>query len=357
MKKNKYVIIIIAILAILALVLVWTKSPSTFHRTNSNFAVDDTGSITKIFMSDKNNNNLKLVRGEKNQWIVNDKYTAQKNNIDLLLKTMHDLEVKEPVSKSAHNNVIRELAASAVKVEIYQMVYRINIFGLKLFRHEKLNKVYYVGGSTQSNRGTYMLMKNSSEPFITFLPGLRGFVSPRYTPIEKYWRDYTIFKKDPREIAAITIEYPEKEDFSFSLVNYRGSGLPRIFSFPENREIPNCDTLKVFSILNAFRNINYEALLNDMDSHRKDSVIASPPFCIISLKDTSARVSTIKIYHKAAVAGSDEYYGRKVPYDLDRMYALVNDGKDFVLVQYFVFDKVLRTRPFFLRETGNPVMK
>ena len=30
------------------------------------------------------------------------------------------------------------------------------------------------------------------------------------------------------------------------------------------------------------------------------------------------------------------------PFDLDRAYALVNNGQDFVLIQYFVFDRIMR---------------
>jgi hypothetical protein len=42
-------------------------------------------------------------------------------------------------------------------------------------------------------------------------------------------------------------------------------------------------------------------------------------------------------------------FGNAAPYDRDRLYALVNDGKDFTLVQYFVFDKILRPMSFFMR--------
>jgi hypothetical protein len=39
--------------------------------------------------------------------------------------------------------------------------------------------------------------------------------------------------------------------------------------------------------------------------------------------------------------------------DRDRMYALVDDGKDFVLIQNYVFDKVLRDVRYY--EAGNPI--
>jgi hypothetical protein len=36
-----------------------------------------------------------------------------------------------------------------------------------------------------------------------------------------------------------------------------------------------------------------------------------------------------------------EAYDMLVPIDHDRFYALINDGQDFVLMQYYVFDRVL----------------
>ena len=107
--------------------------------------------------------------------------------------------------------------------------------------------------------------------------------------------------------------------------------------------------------MSGFRNLSYEALLNDMNKIQKDSILASQPFIIISLTDTAGVTKTIKTYHKQGPAGQTDPHGIPLPYDLDRLYALVNDGKDFTLIQYFTFDKVLRPRTFFERE--NPKKK
>jgi len=45
----------------------------------------------------------------------------------------------------------------------------------------------------------------------------------------------------------------------------------------------------------------------------------------------------------------DVFDGSTVFFDRDRMYALINDDEDFVLIQYFVFDKILRPLSFFTR--------
>ena len=301
-------------------------------------------------MSDKNNNSVTLNKKSPGLWMVNDKYLAQNQSVGLLLKTMLQLEVQQPVAKAAHDNIIKELAVNSVKVEIYQMVYRIDLFGaIRWFPHEKLTKVYYVGGATPSNQGCFMLMQNSSEPFIVCLPGFRGFVSPRYSPIEKYWRNYNVFKKTIPEIAVVKVDIPSTPDYSYEVRN-NGNNKFVLISLADQKEVENYDTLKLLNFLSGFRNLNYEALLNDMDKARKDSILNSQPFIIITLTDTAGVSKTITTFHKQGPSGQLDPKGAPLPYDLDRLYASVNDGQDFTIIQYFTFDKVLRPKPFFFKD-------
>lgn len=352
MKKHRYSILIVILLAVAALILWLSQSTSTFKRALSDFAVKDTSSVTRIFMSDKNNNTVNLVKEGPGRWKVNDKYQAQKLTVEMLLKTMSELAVSQPVANAAQDNIIREMAVNAVKVEVYQMVYRIDWGGwIRWFPHEKRTKVFYVGGATQNNLGSYMLMENSSRAFVTYLPGFRGFVSPRFSPIEKYWRDYTIFRKQIPEIASVKVEIPATPELSYELKN-NGNNFFTFISLADNRVIPDYDTLKALNFLSGFRNLNFETLINDMDLHSKDSILSSPPFIVITLTDTAGVQRSIRTWHKQGPEGQTDPLGNLLPYDLDRLYALVNEGQDFTLIQYFTFDKVLRPKTFFLRETS-----
>lgn len=349
MKKNRYYIISAMVLALIAITLILSRSGTTFHKSNSAFAIDDTSNVTKIFMADKNNNTLKLTRTEPGKWIVDDKFPGQRATINMLLTTMLDLEVKEPVAMSARNTIIKQLAVNSVKVEIYQWKYRVNLFDkIRLFPHEKLTKVYYVGGATQSNRGTYMLMEHASEPFITYLPGLRGFVSPRYMPIQKYWRDYNVFRKSFHDIASVKVEFPSDPGLSYIVRNNHDRVLTLI-SLTDNKEMTSWDTLKVMNFLTSFAKVDFEALVNDMDKHKKDSILSSPPFHILTLTDTNGVSTTIRTYHKASSPEDTDQKGNSAPYDLDRLYALVNNGQDFTLIQFLIFDKILRPKTYFLK--------
>ncbi|MCX6248580.1 MAG: hypothetical protein NTW10_12720 [Bacteroidetes bacterium] len=351
MKKNRKFIIAVIVLGVIAIALILTNSKSTFKRALSDFAVDDTSNITKIFMSDKTNNNLTLTRIQPGKWVVNNKYPASKANTDMLLGTMLGLQVKETVPQAAMDFVIKDLAAISVKVEIYQWKYRIDLFDfIRLFPCEKLTKVYYVGGPIQSNQGSYMIMEHSSVPYVVFLPGLRGFVTPIYSPIEKNWRDFSIFRKSLPEITSVTIEFPSDPANSFEVKTNPGMNV-RLTPLAGNQAAPVFDTLKVMNFLTSFRNICFEALLDDLPLHYKDSILTLTPFCIISVTDTSGTTQAIKTYRKGAFSGEVDDLGHPVPYDYDRLYALVNGGQDLVLIQYFVFDKILRPMNFYTRLT------
>jgi hypothetical protein len=352
MKKNKIIFIVFILLGLITVVLWLTQSTTTFRRSLSDFKLNDSSNVTRVFMSDKNNNTVTLTRQSPGKWLVNDKYPAQNQSINLLLKTMIEIEVQQPVAHAAHDNIIKELAVNAVKVELYQQIYRIDLFNnQRWFPHEKLTKVYYVGGATPNNQGCYMLMQGSSEPFIVFLPGFRGFVSPRYSPIEKYWRDYNIFRNTIPEIAAVRVEIPSTPGYSYEVRN-NGENKFVMISLDDQKEVKNYDTLKLLNFLSGFRNLSFEALLNDMDKARKDSIIKSQPFIIITLTDTAGVSKSITTYHKSGPYGQTDLHGAPLPYDLDRLYALVNEGRDFTIIQYFTFDKVLRPKPFFMKDAG-----
>ena len=347
-RRNLYISLGVAVLAGLALILILTNTTSTLSRRYSEFAVEDTAAVTRIFMSDKNNNTLTLVRTGEDDWTVNDRYKGSRFNVTMLLQTMRDLEVSQPVARAARNNIIRQMAANSVKVEIYQQVYRIRILGLRWFRHEKLTKVYYVGGATPSNRGSYFLMEGSDEPYVVSLPGLRGFVTPRYMPIEKYWRDYTVIRRTLSEITRVVVEIPAAPDESFIVENSR-NGFTMLNADGRTPAGGHVDTLAVLNFLNSFRNLNYEVLLNDLEQVRKDSILTLPPMINLTVTDTAGVVVRIKTFRRPAEPGATDMNGKPLPYDMDRFYALINDDSDLVIAQFFVFDRVLRPKSFFLR--------
>ncbi len=349
MKKNRIIILITLVLAVFAIVLIVNRSKSTFKKELRDFAVDDTTNITRIFMVDKGNHSVDLQKQKPGEWKSAEGFVVRNDAVNLLMKTMLNIDVLEPVQRAGHNSVIKNLATNSVKVEIYQKKYRINLFDkLKLFPHEKRTKVYYVGSNTQDNIGTYMLLQGSTVPFVVYLPGFKGFVSVRYSARLEDWRDHTIFNHRISDIKSVKIEFLETPPYSVEVINDNDRSFT-LKSLYNQRSVNDYDTTKLLDFLASFYSIKYEALLPDMPKARVDSIKASKPFHNISLTEKSGKTLVVKTFHRENPGGPIDDNGNMIIWDRDRMYALVNDDKDFVLIQFFVFDNILKPLEFFLK--------
>jgi phenylpyruvate tautomerase PptA (4-oxalocrotonate tautomerase family) len=356
MKKNKLILIITIILVLVAAFLIINVTKGTLSKSCSSFAVEDTSLVTKVFLTDKANDKVVLEKVTPGNWTVNNKYAASNDLITIFLKTLMRIEVKSPVAKAARDNTIKRLAAISKKVEIYQTVYRIDLWGLKLFPHEKLVKTYYVGDATQDNLGTYMLMEDCEEPYIMNIPGFRGFLNSRYSPLEVDWRDHTMFGLDIPDIKSVKLEFPLSPDSSFSITN-EGKTKFSLTALKSNTIIANYDTLKLLDYLSNFMEVKYEYLITNFTEHNKDSVIKTTPVHILTLTDMSGKVTTVKMFHKPAPTDQSELSDSITKFDLDRLYALFNDGKDFAMIQYYVFDNILKPLKYFIKPSAASIKK
>lgn len=353
MNKNKTLLIITLLLAVAAAILFYSRSTSTLNPDISDFTVKDTASITKIFMADKSDQQVLLERTETGTWKLNGKYNAMQENMQILLQTIANIEVREPVAKAAHDNILKMLAVKSVKVEIYQMKYRINIGSINLFQHEKLTKTFYIGDATMDNTGTFALIENANTPVVIYMPGLRGFIATRFSTSETDWRVHTVFNKKLPDIRSIKVEFIDQPMESFKVENQNNTSL-RLIRLFDNKDIALYDTLKLVSFVNAFRKINYEVLMNDMEASKMDSIMSSAPKHIITLETKDGQKQSIRTFVRLLPEPEiDIFDGSLITYDLDRMYGLVNET-DFVAVQFFVFDKILIPLSSF---TGSPTQQ
>src|SRR5574344_2289975 len=92
-KKNKILLIIaIASVLICTVLALFKTNVISFNNRNllnyDDFAIKDTASITKIFMATAQQEQVLLTRAENGTWLVNQKYPAATENLDLLLSTI-----------------------------------------------------------------------------------------------------------------------------------------------------------------------------------------------------------------------------------------------------------------------------
>ena len=352
-KNNRITIIITALLVVIAGVLIWNnRYISTNHGEESNFQVWDTASVTKIYLADRKERESLLER-EPQGWVLNGTYRAHPKQVQYLLTTLYKIRIKMPVSKASHDNIVKQLASQSTKVEIYQNVPRINLFNkVKLFYHEKRTKVFYVGDATMDSSGTFMLKEGADKAYIVYIPSFRGFITTRFTANPDDWRDHTVFHENMADIQSVAIEFNEDPEGSFRIDNM-GKHQYKLTRLCDNKELPY-DTLKVINFMSSFGDLRFEALFtNSLPQERIDSITSSPYVHHVILTDKEGNTKEMKTFKKLVMNGVTDFGGDYGEIDRDRMYALIEGGKDFVLIQNYVFDKVLHDVRYF--EAGHPI--
>ena len=296
--------------------LIWFLSAnkkSTISVEN-NFAISDTASVSKIFIADRNGTTITLSRNEKN-WVINNKYGVRKDAINTILTTINQIRIQRPVSKNAIDNVIKNLATTGIKIEIYTNQYT-------------PNKTYTIGSSTANHLGTYMFLAGSKTPFIVHIPSFNGFLSPRYgiqgnKISEKDWRTTNIFSLKAEKIASVMINHIQQPEKSFTLT----TGSMILLNNLGNEVSFNQENTLQF--LNVFKLLNCESYKDD-----KEKIVFATP-----LHELIVNNDTLRTY---AIGNGKLVKDKKDNFTVKRMYATLNNG-ELMLIQDYVFNKVLIT--------------
>jgi len=332
MKKNTLIILLILVLAGIVAVFALRKSNSSVKRELRDFAVEDTASIDKIFMVRKDLKQITLTRSG-NHWLVNEKYKARPDAVENLLKTLYRVRVKSPVSKSMMDNAVKMLATRNTKVEVYNS--------------RKLIKTLYVGGPSQDQMGTFMMVEGSSVPFIVHIPGFIGYLTTRFFVDEKGWRSTELFRYDFNDIATITVENPAKPDDSFRLES-PGNNQFAIHSLSGRQITGQLDTVGTKFFISQFEKMNFEFFADTIPEQTVHTMLTTPPTGILTLEDRSGLKRNVKMWKRAA-NGKEDSEGNLLEWDDERLWGLIDD-KDWVVVQYHVFNPVfLRYDDFFVK--------
>ena len=353
-KKNILSIVIIAILVIIAGILIGNnRYLSSLRSEASDFTVYDTASITKLFFADKSGHQVLLQR-DGNRWLIDNKYDANQSMVNEMLYTLNRMRIKMPVSVKKSDNIVTRMASNNTKVEVYQILPRINFFNkLKLFYHETRSKVFYIGDVTQDNQGTYVLKEGGDKVYVAHIPGLRGTLSPRFTANPVDWRSHRIFAEKMDNIASVKLEINGDPHNSF-IINETGRA-----QFTMNRldgEPVDFSDNKVLTLMMAFKDVRFEAFLDEVEPARRDSIIHSPFQQRLTLTTKDGKDISVTTFRLLANADLYDYSDEDIDSfeemikDPDHQYALLSEGDEFVLIQDFVFGKLLKPADYYSKD-------
>lgn len=351
-RKNLIIVCAVAVIGIVALVVALNgRKKATFKQ---NYNIEDVSAVTRIYLADKQDNEVLLTRSGDSTWMVDNRYPANQPMIDLLLETLNTMRIRQQVNRNAIPNVIKDISARAIKVEVYARRSLVNIFGLKLFTRERRIATYYVGRETQDMMATYMFREGDKVPYVIHIPGFRGFLTPRFVTEPLKWRSHNIVDLDVNAIARIQLEIPAMPEENFAVVN-NGAG----FDLETvNGLASTFDTARVAQMLSSFTWLNFDEFAQIVPGSN-DSSLCGAPRTILTVTDTAGNTTELRTYIKyinPADSGTMPDSAMYHTFDLDRLYAIIN-STDTVLIQYFVFDKILQPASYFLSGDKTSIAK
>ncbi|MFN0036705.1 MAG: DUF4340 domain-containing protein [Saprospiraceae bacterium] len=290
------------------------------------FAVKNPDQIGKIFIADREGRTATLARKGEG-WIYNDKYLARPSTVEILLETISKVNVLNIPPNAALPNMIKELAAVGIKVEIYD-------------RKGKALKTYYIGGVTNDERGTILMMDGAEQPYVVHIPGFVGAIRARYLLEQDDWRDKAIFREKPEEIQSLTVEYPQRKSESFRLEKTGEAAYAVQPFFSTTARMPGPQRKGVAeAYLVQFESLVAEAF--ETKNPLRDSVLALVPFAILTLKKADGAEKKVRFWPVEIETRSDNGQPFVARYFTD-----VNQ-EDFMLTQDRVFGGVFRGYDFF----------
>jgi len=307
----------------------------TIAAWDMDFAIKNPEEIGKVFIADRKGRTA-TVAWKDNAWIYNGQYPARPSAVQSLMETLTKLTVKSLPTTAAEGPMIKTLATEGIKVEIYDRA------GQRL-------KCYYVGGVTNDEQGTYMMMEGSENPYVTHIPSFIGQLRVRYLIGDDNWRDRTIFAEKPETIQSVTMEYPQQKGESFRLEKIKEAEYtitPFFSTTPRKAGEPRKGLPEAYLL--QFERLVAEGY--ESDNPERDSIRALVPFAIVTVKKTDGQEKKVQFWPAAVQINHSTGKTYVEHYHTQR------DG-DFLSVQDHAFGGIFRGYSFFFEGVPAPIIR
>jgi len=291
--QNILLFIIICLLFFITRNIINNSITKSSKINNQEFYIEDTLNVNKIILSNRNLDTIVFQRDKDYQtWYLNNNIQVSPSSMNLMLKTLKEMRVKSPISRAALKNVIKRMSTQNTKVQIYYK--------------NKLSKTIFIGGETQDQLGTYMMLESAIEPYVIHIPGFNGYLSSRFSCKELFWRNRNVFD--------------------------RRSGTLDII-FHDN----NC-----LRELNNLNNIYCESFIYDNNDFKSKDILQRKPFLKIYFENNDKETKVFYGYRKNPV--KKEKYKEHL-YDRERFYGIwdtLSTNNPLMLIQYQQFERIVK---------------
>ncbi len=293
------------------------------------FAVDRE-MVYKVFIADRHGTRTTLER-KADHWMFNDEHIARPDAIENLLNTINNIRMRFKPTEAAVPHMVETLATQGLKVEIYG-------------KEDELLKSYYIGGATNDERGTYIILEGAEQPYVAEIPGWEGNLRYRFNMRGDDWRDKTILKATAEEIASVSVEYPKQQNSSFRLSVENEMSVKPYYPLTPVIRAPLQE-----GRVDAFIH-NFEALVaSSFNNYNEDfdQIVAQVPFAVITVTKKDGSTKSLNLFPIYPEANVDIKTGTQLDPAAVYSYHGQTQDNDLMVVYNEMIKKVLWSYEFF----------
>ncbi len=313
----------VAVAVILILLLLF-RNRLPFGEANSSFAVEPQKEISRIEFSAPGGKLALEQHGDK--WLINGKSEARKSGILFILRILHEIKIKSPVSPELFKSEITEKGIEPLKI--------------KVFENRKLIRSLLVYKTPSNDYGNIMKIRERSKPFIVYVPGFDGDIGSAFTLNELFWQPYTVFNLLPSEIASVNFENLSDTSSSFLITSPNN----HLTLSPSDRAATAWDSARVRRYLSYFAWIPFEKWELGINEEERKHLESQQPLYRITVITSDGRKSVLSLWEKKK--GEKE----SGTIDSDRLLGKTQSANEFFVMRYFDIDPLLKKRSYFYQE-------
>jgi hypothetical protein len=301
--------------------LILFRSKSPFGKNNSSFASEPRDEITKIEFSE-GGKRLNLEKKGEN-WLINGKSEARKSGMLFILRILKEIKIKSPISSELFGSEIISKNIIPVKVKVYEK--------------KRLLKSFLVYKTGSNAYGNIMKIRESSKPFIVYVPGYDGDIGSGFTLNELFWQPYTVFNLLPSEISSVYLENFSDTASSFSIINRNH----HYFLSGNEGKITGWDSSRVFRYISYFAWVPFESWDFKLGEAEKKSIEDQKSMYRFTVITNTGKKIVLRLWSMM----TDKYGKNEI--DSDRLLGKTEERDEFFIMRYFDIDPLIKKRSYF----------
>ncbi|MCD8528754.1 MAG: DUF4340 domain-containing protein [Chitinophagales bacterium] len=305
------------------------QKPKPTEEQQKDFACKNIDELSKIELKDRNGHEIILSKAE-NTWLLNNKEKVNAETLKTMLNAIENIYAESPAPNTAVDIVLKSMIGKSTKVSLYKN------------NSKKPYKVYYVGGPTKDNLGTFMIMeikgKMAERPYVVKMAGHKGYLTYHYPTTIDDWRSLEFVSYLPNEIKSVAVSFAENPEFSYKLSKENDSF--KVETGGKTYMGKQVNEGAAQSIFSSFGHLHFEKY--EDKAEKQDSIKTNLHFADFSLEDIYGKTHKLGIYYMPLgnLANiSMDSQGNPVKYDVDRLYAFNEETQLMMSVQYYTFGK------------------